>query len=320
MSDRLAVGIDADSKSLVVARHGTKGSTRIPNSASAIGKWLSGLPTRTRIGVEATNRYHELVAQSAQKAGHAVFVLNPRDIKHYAKGVACRGKTDSGDAQVIARYIAKEADNLHEHVARSPAQERLHVLLQQRDSLVRSKTKLNLSLGSGASESALFGGVFSSLKEAIALLDQEIQRLCRSGEQHDLYRRIMTIPGIGPTVAAFITHHITRWPLASSDAWIACTGLDPRPNESGARIGRRRLSKRGSAGLRQILYMAAMGLTRSKGGKPLYNAIRERGHSSTATFNILARKLAKIAWGVFKSGRDFDPAMLKVGQACFQQA
>ena len=36
--------------------------------------------------------------------------------------------------------------------------------------------------------------------------------------------------------------------------------------------------------------------------------------------DILARKLAKIAWGVFKSGRDFDPAMLKVGQACFQQA
>ncbi|ECM6120232.1 IS110 family transposase, partial [Salmonella enterica subsp. enterica serovar Typhimurium] len=105
MSDHLAVGIDADSKSLVVARHGTKGSTRIPNSASAIGKWLSTLPVGSRIGVEATNRYHELVVQAAQKAGHVVFVLNPRDIKHYAKGVACRGKTDSGDAQVIARYI-----------------------------------------------------------------------------------------------------------------------------------------------------------------------------------------------------------------------
>ncbi|HIE4565814.1 TPA: transposase, partial [Stenotrophomonas maltophilia] len=230
------------------------------------------------------------------------------------------GKTDSGDAQVIARYIAKEADNLHEHIARSPEQERLHVLLQQRDSLVRSKAKLNLSLGVGASESALFGGIFSGLKEAIAMLDQQIQQLCRSGEQRDLYRRIMTIPGIGPTVAAFVTHHITRWPLANSDAWVACTGLDPRPNESGARIGRRRLSKRGNASLRQILYMAAMGLTRSKGGKPLYLAIRERGHSSTASFNILARKLAKIPWGVFKSGRDFDPTMLKVGQACFQQA
>ncbi|HEL4847584.1 TPA: IS110 family transposase, partial [Stenotrophomonas maltophilia] len=48
--------------------------------------------------------------------------------------------------------------------------------------------------------------------------------------------------------------------------------------------------------------------------------LSKRGHPSTAVFNILARKLARIAWGVFKSGRDFDPAMLKVGQACFQQA
>ncbi|HDS1665797.1 TPA: transposase, partial [Stenotrophomonas maltophilia] len=80
------VGIDADSKTLVVACHGTKGSARITNSASAITKWVSGLPARSRIGVEATNRYHELVVQAAQKAGHAVFVLNPRDIKHYAKG------------------------------------------------------------------------------------------------------------------------------------------------------------------------------------------------------------------------------------------
>ncbi|EMR4110347.1 TPA: transposase, partial [Stenotrophomonas maltophilia] len=188
MSDHLAVGIDADSKTLVVACHGTKGSARITNSASVITKWLSTLPVGSRIGVEATNRYHELVVQAAQKAGHVVFVLNPRDIKHYAKGVACRGKTDSGDAQVIARYIAKEADNLHEHVARSPAQEQLHVLLQQRDSLVRSKAKLNLSLGAGASESAIFGRIFDGLKEAIAMLDQQIQQLCRSGEQRDLYR------------------------------------------------------------------------------------------------------------------------------------
>jgi len=320
MSDRFAVGIDADSRTLVVAYHGTKGSFRIANSASTINKWLSSLPAKSRIGVEATNRYHELVVQAAQRAGHAVFVLNPRDIKHYAKGVACRGKTDSGDAQVIARYVAKEADNLHEHVARSPAQEQLHVLLQQRDSLVRNRATLRLSLGDDAADSTIFGRIFRGLKEAIAMLDREIQRLCSSGEQRDLYRRIMTIPGVGPTVAAFVTHHITRWPLASSDAWVACTGLDPRPNESGARIGRRRLSKRGNASLRQMLYMAAMGLTRSKGGKPLYLAIRERGHSSTASFNILARKLARIAWGVFKSGQNFDPTMLKVAQARFQQA
>ncbi len=84
--------------------------------------------------------------------------------------------------------------------------------------------------------------------------------------------------------------------------------------------GRRRLSKQGAPMLRQMLYMAAMGLKRCRRGQPLYDELSKRGHPSTAVFNILARKLARIAWGVFKSGRDFDPAMLKVGQACFQQA
>lgn len=74
MSDHSAIGIDADSKTLVVARHGTKGSARIASSASAIAKWLSSVPAKSRIGVEATNRHHELVVQAAQKAGYAVFL------------------------------------------------------------------------------------------------------------------------------------------------------------------------------------------------------------------------------------------------------
>jgi len=144
--------------------------------------------------------------------------------------------------------------------------------------------------------------------------------LSRDGEQGPLYKRLLTIPGIGPAVAAHLVYYMTRWPLANANAWIACTGLDPRPNESGGRTGRRRLSKQGAPVLRQMLYMAALGLKRCRNGQPLYEELSKRGHPSTAVFNILARKLAMIAWGVYKSGKDFDPAMLKVGQACFQQA
>ncbi|QII31057.1 IS110 family transposase [Stenotrophomonas maltophilia] len=56
-----------------------------------------------------------------------------------------------------------------------------------------------------------------------------------------------------------------------------------------------------------------MGFASSKVGNHFYIAIRERGHSSTKSFNILARRLASIAWEVLKRGRDFDPALPKVG-------
>lgn len=66
--------------------------------------------------------------------------------------------------------------------------------------------------------------------------------------------------------------------------------------------------------------IAAMGLKRCRGGQPLYDDLLGRGHPVIAVFNIQARKLARIARGVFKSGKDFDPVLLRVGQACFQQA
>ena len=94
---------------------------------------------------------------------------------------------------------------------------------------------------------------------------------------------------------------------------VACTGRGPRPSEFGAEIGKLRLPMRCNSSLRQIIYTAVMGVVRSKVENHLYTAIRERGHSSTTSFNILARRLAGIAWEALESGRDFDPALPQVG-------
>ncbi|NED61828.1 IS110 family transposase, partial [Streptomyces sp. SID10244] len=211
-------------------------------------------------------------------------------------------------------------DRLREYVPRTDEQQQMHDLLRKRQTLVKTRARLEQSFGVSKSAPGELSDLFCALAGTLSELESELQRLGRDGEHGTLYKRLLTIPGIGPAVAAHLIYYMTRWPLANANAWIACTGLDPRPNESGGRTGRRRLSKQGAPVLRQMLYMAAMGLKRCRRGQPLYDELSKRGHPSTAVFNILARKLARIAWGVFKSGRDFDPAMLKVGQACFQQA
>jgi transposase len=241
-------------------------------------------------------------------------------IKNYARAMGARGKTDAMDAQVIARYVKKESDRLREYVPRSDEQQQMHDLLRKRQTLVETRARLEQSFDATKSDPRELADIFRALASTLSALESDLQRLGRDGEQGPLYKRLLTIPGIGPAVAAHLVYYMTRWPLANANAWIACTGLDPRPNESGGRTGRRRLSKQGAPILRQMLYMAAMGLKRCRNGQPLYDELSKRGHPSTAVFNILARKLARIAWGVFKSGRDFDPAMLKVSQACFQQA
>lgn len=320
MSDFLEIGLDVDSKEFVPAVVDCKAGDRIPNTRAGIAKWLKTLPPRCRIGMEATGKYHELVARMVGKAGHTVYVINPRLIKNYAKATGARGKTDAMDAQVIARYVKKESDRLLEYAPRSDEQQQMHDLLRKRQTLVETRARLEQSFDATQSAPRELADIFRALTSTLSALESDLQRLGRDGEQGPLYKRLLTIPGIGPAVAAHLVYYMTRWPLANANAWIACTGLDPRPNESGGRTGRRRLSKQGAPVLRQMLYMAAMGLKRCRGGQPLYDDLSGRGHPSTAVFNILARKLARIAWGVFKSGKDFDPAMLKVGQACFQQA
>ena len=317
MSDSLVIGLDVDSKEFVPAVADRKAGERTPNTRAGIAKWLKTLPARCWIGMEATGKHHELVARMA---GHVVYVINPRLIKNYAKATGARGKTDAMDAQVIARYVKKESDRLREYVPRGDEQQQMHDLLRKRQTLVETRARLEQSFDVTKSDPRELADIFRALASTLSALESDLQRLGRDGEQGPLYKRLLTIPGIGPAVAAHLVYYMTRWPLANANAWIACTGLDPRPNESGGRTGRRRLSKQGAPILRQMLYMAAMGLKRCRNGQPLYEELSKRDHPSTAVFNILARKLARIAWGVFKSGKEFDPAMLKVGQACFQQA
>ena len=81
--------------------------------------------------------------------------------------------------------------------------------------------------------------------------------------------------------------------MKSADAFVAFTGLDPRPDDSGQHRGKRRLSKRGPAELRRLLYMAAMSAINTKTWRPLYEHYRAKGLSSTATLVILARRIAR---------------------------
>lgn len=304
MQVEAVLGIDVDQARLTIARFGVAGTQVIDNRMQAIGGWLKQLPPGSRIGVESTSRYHETVVVLAQAAGHTVYVLNPRDVRHYAQGIGRRGKTDRVDAEVIARYVAKEGDELHAYVPRTTEQHTMHVLQQQRAALRRTMAQLHQALTAHGTLATEFTAVMREAKIALRALDQKIQA---QASLQPLYRLLTSVPGIGPVVAACLTHHLQRWPLAHLQAWIACTGLDPRPNESGQKIGRRVLSKRGPATLRQMLYLAAMTFARHPLGKPLEQRYRQRGLSSTATYNILARLLARLAWAIKVTHQPFDP-------------
>lgn len=146
MQTPLDVGVDVASKVVVVACAARSFAPRtLSNTTRTLRSWLGGLPAGTRLGVEATGSYHQLLADLAHAAGLTVYVLNPRDRKKYAEGVGRRGKTDRVDAEIIARFVAREHDRLHAYVPLSAAQRQLEQLLKRRGKLVAVRVALELS-------------------------------------------------------------------------------------------------------------------------------------------------------------------------------
>jgi transposase len=91
----LNIGADVAKYEIVVAcSEGSFPVRQVANQRTAVLAFLKGLPAGSRIGVESTGSYHELFVDAAHQLGFLVFLLNPKDARHYGKAVGLRGKTD----------------------------------------------------------------------------------------------------------------------------------------------------------------------------------------------------------------------------------
>lgn len=312
------IGVDVAKAELVIAKHdpvlAKPPSTSIANDSSSIKAWLTTLPAHSTIAMESTGRYHGLLAQLAHTAGHIIYVLNARDVYYYAQALGMRGKTDRLDAQVIARYIGEHHTHLHPWCPPTKVQVQLDALLAKRALLGKHQSTLQLSFRDTSLKS-IQSDVKQLLREfdvLMAAIDVKVQSLIASDAQlAEGCARLRTITSVGAQISALLANLFSRIPFASSDAVVAFCGLDPRPQDSGAKKGKRRLSKRGPALLRRQMWLAGFSATKSKVFEPIYKALRSRGLPTTAAIAILGRKLLRIAFQVWKSGQPFDPS--KVG-------
>jgi transposase len=300
-------GVDVSKAKLVISRHGVHTLTTLANRAEPIATWLATAPRATVIAMEATGIYHRLLAEMAHVAGMRVYVLNPQTLKHYARAIDQRAKTDPCDARMIARFVVHEQAKLRRWQPPARAANRLSQLLERRHTVVGVRETLTQSLSGVPMLKATQHSVLASLERTVERIDilirHEIARLPGAAA---LYERLKGIVGIGPVVAAQLVAVFNTLRFAHVRAFIAYTGLDPRPDDSGDRHGRRRLSKHGPPLLRCLLYNAGMAAANSKVYKPAYRQLRERGLQTTEAIVILARKIARIAFALFKSGETFD--------------
>ncbi len=299
-------GADVGKDVVVLASHDGGPPVEVANQAAALRAWVKGLEAGSRIGVEASGVHHRCLAQVATAAGHAVYVLNPRDVSHYANSIGMRAKTDPCDARMIARYLAREHTDLHRWKPATQAQEALKALINRRSTLVSSRVAMQQSMGTESELKPVLNGLKKAFAKAVAAIDKAILR--RLKEEPELARHadmLKDIPGIGPVVSAALATLLSRHPFASADAAVAFVGLDPRPRESGTWRGQRKLSKRGPTEIRRLLYVAAMTTARNVAMRGEIDRHKAKGLSATAIYNIIARKLLRTAWSMLKHQTPF---------------
>jgi transposase len=302
------IGVDVSKAELVIATHGQDGCLSVANECNAILQWLRTLAPGSLVAMESTGRYHQLLANLAASVQLRVFVLNARDVYFYAKGLGARGKTDRLDARVIARYLAEHHDRLHPYQAPSAAQAELEQLLGQRWTVVTKRVALRASLkAAGASIAQAASQLDAAFAALLQSIDGRITALIDADARLQRARALLqSIVGVGPQSSALLASVLARVPFACSDALVAYSGLDPRANDSGRSKGRRHLSKRGDPALRHQMFMAAMSACHTSTFAATYQALRARGLKTTEALVILARKLLRISFAVWRSGQPFE--------------
>ena len=309
MQTLLNIGVDIAKDAVVVACAAQSFPAHsVANQRAPLLAWLKSLPAGSRIGLESTGGYHELLADLAHAQGHTVFLLNPLDTRHYASAMGRRAKTDRVDAELIARLIAQEHTRLRPYTPPTANQRKLDRLIRRRAKIVRIRSALKLTMGSLSGFATELKSVLLKLDVLIARIDAAMSALASCSPQHvEAQRRLQTIVGVGPIVGMALTNTLERVPFRNADAFVAFTGFDPRANDSGRKTGRRHLSKRGPGELRRLLFNAAMAAIKSKVWKPIYEHYRTRGWSTTAVLVIIARKIARAAWSIHHYHSTFDP-------------
>ncbi len=309
------IGVDVSSKWLDID-DGQQCTLQIDNTPQAIKRWLSSITLPASVAMESTSTYHKLIAQLAYEAGLTVYVLNPKIVHHYAKGVGRRAKTDKVDAYIIRRYLMKECEKARCWQPLSEQQEIVTTLLNRRSLLVCKKQSIQMACKDITAISLKLKPALQALERLIEELEQLIvARLKEQEHLKILLRLFQSIPGIGILTSAYMTNLFDKYTFNNADQLTCYLGMDLMYFDSGQKQSRRKLSKSGDSEARRLLFNCARAA--SQGAlSPLYKSYASRMNHTKATVAVM-RKLLKLIYGVWKSQTAFnlgkyDSPLLKI--------
>jgi transposase len=302
------VGVDVSKARLEVACRPSGELFDGPNDEPGIGAIVERLRelAPALVVLEATGGFEMPLAAALALAGLPCAIVNPRQVRDFAKACGQLAKTDRLDAQMLARFgeaVKPEPRPLH-----GGALAELSALVLRRrqlsEMLVAERNRL-----CGASERVRdnlarhIEGLTALLREVDDEMGDAIRRSPAWRERDDLLR---SVPGVGPTVSRTLMAELPELGRLSHKQLAKLAGVAPLNCDSGPRSGARRIWG-GRAPVRTALYMAALVACRwNPVIKGYYEGLLLRGKAKKVALVACMRKLLTILNAMAKHGTAWD--------------
>jgi transposase len=274
---------------------------------------LSAVVTRlgalapTLIVLEATGGLEVPLAGALAAAALPVAVVNPRQVRDFARSTGTLAKTDRLDAQILARFA--EAVRPEPRALPDAQAQELSALLQRRrqlvDMLAAEKNRLHIAARRVRPQ---IQAHIEWLHQQISQFDDDLRELLRSSplwrEKEDLLR---STPGVGPVLATTLVAALPELGSLSRQQIAALVGVAPLNRDSGTMRGRRTVWG-GRAHVRAVLYMSTLTAVRHNPVlAAFYQRLRGAGKAPKVALTACMRKLLTILNAMVKHHTRWAP-------------
>jgi transposase len=305
----LFVGIDVSKKRLDVAVRPEDRRWEVENDEKSIRLLidsLKDLPSELIIA-EATGGLEIPLVSALAEAGLPIVVVNPRQVRDFAKAVGQLAKTDKIDAEVLAHF--GEALRPEVRPVKSRQLQELSALVSRRRQLVDMLTMEKNRLASAPK------GIRKDITSHIAWLEKRLKdvngKLSQTVEDCPAWREkdeiMRSVPGVGPVFSSSLLANVPELGRLNRREIASLIGVAPLNRDSGQHSGTR-IVWGGRANVRSVLYMATVAATRSNPViKSFYQRLIGAGKKFKVAITACMRKLLTIINAMVRSGTMWQP-------------
>lgn len=303
------IGMDVSQQTLDVHRLPDGDSATFCNDPDGHQQLLAWLGTAyiNCIVMEGTGGLESVVAATLHHQQYPVVIVNPRQVRQYAKALGYLAKTDRLDAQVIARF-AQDVQPTPRPLPNKQMRE-LRELAARREQLIKLRTaELNRSTRVHSqhvhhSVQAVVDTINAQLRDIDLEIDRIIRRSPLWRAKEDLLK---SIPGIGPQTARMVIAYLPELGWLNRKQIAALVGLAPMNQDSGKQKGYRAIQG-GRAHIRRALYMPTLIATRFNPViREYYQHLLNKGKKRKVALIACMRKLLTIMNGMSKNNTTWN--------------